>query len=109
VLEIGGVSIPLNYPMKAWRVLKEEFGGLDGIQEMIQKNTLDFVLEKFPRLVHIGTMDNKITVEEIGKYLDEYNLNEMTNKILPVVMNAITGTLPVAKDNAVPPKAKTGK
>lgn len=109
VLEIGGAKIPLNYPMRAWRIIKNEFEGFDGIQKMLANDPLDFVMEKMPRLIHIGLIGDEITVEDIQEYLDEYTVFDMTNTILPVLMNALTGTLPEPKESKDPTKAKKGK
>jgi hypothetical protein len=109
VLEIGGVKIPLNYPMRAWRIIKTEFGGFDGIQKTLSEDPLSFVMDKMPRLVQIGLIENELDIKDIENYLDGYTIYDMTNNILPVLMNALTGALPVQNESAVPMKAKTVK
>jgi hypothetical protein len=109
-LELGGVKITLFYPMKAWRKIKEIYGGFAGIQKSLSEDPIDFILEKLPALLLLGQKeDSSATLETMGKYIDKHTISEMTKKILPVFIAALTDTLPEPKSPENPTKTGTEK
>lgn len=93
-VEIGKKKIKLRYPMRAWKRIKKEFGGFDKITEGLSSDPIEFITEKFPALVCIGLDDKDITEAEITELLDDCDISQMKNKIIPAVMSAMTGTMP---------------
>jgi len=109
VLDIKGKKFNLLYTLKAWRVIKKEFGGYKGIKEAVIDDPLEFMTDKMAQLIFTGLLDKEIKQEEIDNALDNCTMRDMRDDILPVVMQALVGSMPDPKEASNPQKAKTEK
>lgn len=97
-VKIGTKMVSLNYPMRAWRVLNKEYGGMDGLQKEIKENTMTFILDKLSELIFLGLVDKEsVTKSEIQEELDNNNITELKDGMMKDLMLALSGTLPVPK------------
>jgi hypothetical protein len=97
--------------MKAWRKIKEEYGGMDVIFSDVKNSPFDFITDKLPNLILIGLVKKEgeeITVEDVEDWLDVYGMNDLKNKIVPALMNSILESIPEESKIKNPPrKART--
>jgi len=106
---IGKKSVKLNFPMKAWKKIKLEYGGIEGIQDAIKDDPIGFFAEKLAPLVFIGILDEKdASLEDIQNEIDNQNIRELKDNFIPVLMKAFSGTLPEKKasGSGTPQKAE---
>jgi len=95
---IGGKPVKLNYPMKAWKKIKLEYGGIEGIQKSLTDDPISFFTDKLATLFALGRVDeSSISVEEIQAAIDEKNIRELKDDFITAFMSALSGTLPIAK------------
>jgi hypothetical protein len=110
-IRLNGEDRVLHIGMKAWRKIKEEYGGMDVIFSDVKNSPFDFITDKLPNLILIGLVKKEgeeITVEDVEDWLDVYGMNDLKNKIVPALMNSILESIPEESKIKNPPrKART--
>jgi hypothetical protein len=95
--------------MKAWKKIKLEYGGIEGIQSSIEADPIGFFAEKLATLVFIGLLNEQdTTIEDIQNEIDNQNIRELKDNFITILMRAFSGTLPEKKESAsgTPQKAE---
>jgi len=97
-VKIGNKMIDLDYPMSAWRIIKKDYGGIEGIDKQSSGNIMDFILDTLADLIYLGVVNkDETTRAEIQEEIDRNNITSITKGLMVGFKNALAGTLPTKK------------
>lgn len=107
IIKLGGHERVLRYGFKAWAILEEKYGNIQGVFEALKNKPFNVLPDVvFAGMVKMG--DEEVTFEKVLDWMDEYGISDL-QPILEVVKDAITQSLPAPKKGPAFPKAKTRK
>jgi hypothetical protein len=108
-LVLGGKTRVVHYGLKAWKIIREKYKGFDELSTLVKSDALAFITETLPELLLLGLKapsGETISLSDVEDWLDEYDMKQLKDIVATAMMNALSGSMPVADKSSDPQEAE---